>query len=173
MHFKYTNRYMKKKSAVVVLHEQATNSLILTKRSMSLRDHPGEICLPGGLWELGDVDLWSTAMRELQEELGIEPNRIHLMQELSPETTLLGSIIHPWLATVSTIKPYTINEGEVDEIISLPMHEVTIISNYKDVLINRNGRSFECCQYMASEHFVWGATARIMKQLCAIRVTKA
>ena len=59
-------------SAVLVLHELATDSLVLTKRSNKLRHHPGEICFPGGIWENQDENLYATALRELNEELGIE-----------------------------------------------------------------------------------------------------
>jgi len=155
-----------KKSAVIILWEQSTDSIILTQRSDSLRDHPGEICFPGGRWDPGDADLWSTALRELYEELGIVAGRVQLVKELLPEKTLAGSIIYPWLATVPNMQPYTLNDDEVAAVFTLPMHEVIQASNYHDVLVTIHGRSINACQFMASEHFVWGATARIMKQLC-------
>jgi len=154
------------KSAVVVLHEQLTDSLILTQRSIHLRDHPGEICFPGGRWERGDCDLWFTALRELHEELGIEPHRIQLVQQLGAETTRLGTVIHPWLASVATIHPFMINEAEVGELVSLPLSDVVNPDNYQDIPLTHKGYSFVSCQFMASKHFIWGATARIMKQLC-------
>jgi len=158
---------MKKKSSVVVLHERLTDSLILTRRNINLRNHPGEICFPGGHWDINDTDLWSTALRELQEELGIEPDRVALIQELLPETTLLGLVIYPWLASVPVLQPYVANEGEVEAVLTLPMKDVRTASNYKDIVVKRHGQSLTCCQFTASEHLVWGATARIMKQLCA------
>jgi len=157
---------MSKNSAVVVLHEQATNSLVLTQRSMHLREHPGEICFPGGRWEAGDTDLWSTALRELQEELGINPERVRLLKELAPEHTLRGHKIYPWLATISRLDPYTANENEVTSVLTIPMNEVITHSNYKRVVVTRYGFSVVTSQFTASDHFVWGATARIMKQLC-------
>lgn len=157
---------MLKESAVIVMHEQATDSLILTRRTAHLRDHPGEVCFPGGRWERGDSDLWATALRELHEELGIGADRVRLIKKLEPEQTLHGSIIHPWFATILTLEPYIPNTYEVAEVLMLPMQAVNTISNYEDMVINRAGELVTTCQFTASHYFVWGATARIMKQLC-------
>lgn len=156
---------MLKESAVIVLHEQNTDSIILTKRTKHLRDHPGEVCFPGGRWEPGDTDLWATALRELNEELGIAMHRIELVEKLETEQTLNNVIIHPWLTKIPTIEPYVPNHHEVAEVIMLPMRDVRALSNYKDISINRAGRLVMTCQFTASHYFVWGATARIMRQL--------
>jgi len=77
-------------TAVILLHEQETDSLILTRRHENLREHPGEFCFPGGRKDKTDPDLWYTALRELHEELGIEAQRVKQIKALSPEDTLLG-----------------------------------------------------------------------------------
>ncbi len=156
---------MTKKSAVIVLYEQATDSLILTLRSPHLRHHPGEICFPGGGWEWGDEDLWSTALRELHEELGISEDRVQRIRELSPEITLRGTVINPWLASISSINPYQMNELEVAAIITLPMKLVVNEENYREIVVSGAGREIKSWQFIPSEQNVWGATARIMRQL--------
>ncbi|MCW8443789.1 CoA pyrophosphatase [Fluoribacter gormanii] len=152
-------------SAVVVLYEQLSDSLILTQRSEQLRTHPGEICFPGGIWEEGDDNYCVTALRELQEELGITPERITLIKELNTQKTLLGSIIHPWFASIESVKPYQLNYHEVVRLISIPMVLVQDAKNYKDLIIERAGRRYVTCEFTANKDWVWGATARIMKQL--------
>ena len=159
---------MQKESAVIVMHEKATDSLILTRRTAHLRDHPGEVCFPGGGWEPGDIDLRATALRELKEELGIETDRVQLIKKMEPEKTLSGSIIHPWLATILALEPYVLNTYEVAEVLMLPMQAVYTISNYKDIVIIRSGKRVTTCEFTTSCYFVWGATARIMKQLCQL-----
>lgn len=153
-------------SAVIALYERATDSLILTKRSELMRHHPGEICFPGGRQEIDDEHLLATALRELKEELGIGSERIHLIKALTDERTLLGAIIHPWLASIESIDPFILNAQEVTEIIRVPFSLVCDINNYKDFLIKRGTYQFKSCQFTASSQFIWGATARIMKQLC-------
>lgn len=155
-----------KKAAVIVLIEETTHSLVLTQRSVHLRDHPGEICFPGGHWQISDIDLWETALRELREELGIDAQRVSLIKPLQLECTLKGAVIQPWLATIAILQPYAANAHEVESVITLPMREVTAITNYKEMIVERDGMHVETCQFTATSHFIWGATARIMKQLC-------
>jgi len=152
-------------SAVIALYERATDSLILTKRSEELRAHPGEVCFPGGAWEEEDKNLFETALRELYEELGITGDRVTLIRELDVETTLLGSIIHPWFASIESIIPYHINDKEVKRIISIPMPLVLDAQNYKVITVERNGFRFKSYELIYAGDSIWGATARIMKQL--------
>ncbi len=154
-----------KESAVIVLLEETSDSLILTQRSPNLRDHPGEVCFPGGRWNEGDATLWMTALRELQEELGIDSARVRLVKELQRDQTHNGTIIHPWLASIATLEPYTANIDEVASVFKLPLIEVRAPANYKDIVVERYGWVVNTCQFIASNYFVWGATARIMRQL--------
>ncbi|KTC93282.1 NUDIX hydrolase [Legionella cincinnatiensis] len=154
-----------KNSAVIVLYEQESDSLILTQRSDQLRTHPGEICFPGGRWEEGDENYYATALRELEEELGISSNRVTLIKELKTEKTLLGSIIHPWLAGIQSVHPYHLNTQEVVRLISIPMFLAQDAKNYRTFMIERNGRRYKTCEFTANKDWVWGATARIMMQL--------
>ena len=157
---------MAKQSAVIVLLDESINALVVTQRSTSLRNHPGEICFPGGHWQVGDIDLWATALRELDEELGINALRVRLLAQLQLEQTHNGTIIQPWLAAVPSLQPYHVNEHEVAAVFTLPIHDVNLSTNYKNIVVERHGQRVESCQFTASDYFVWGATARIMKQLC-------
>ena len=152
-------------AAVVVLHESASDSLVLTQRSHTLRNHPGEICFPGGRWQVGDRTLCDTALRELQEELGVSPARIVLQKALRTERTLSGYLIHPWFATIENLSPYHADRNEVVEVYYLPMSEIIKASNYEKIQISRFGLNFTTYRFVASSHYVWGATARIMMQL--------
>ncbi|CDZ78276.1 putative NUDIX hydrolase [Legionella massiliensis] len=153
-----------KEAAVIVLRELASDSLILTQRSTQLRNHPGEVCFPGGRWQDEDKNFYETAIRELEEELGIAPSRVHFQSEMRSERTLTGFIIYPWFADIDNLLPYQANL-EVSEVFKLPMNEVAQASNYKEIVVNRFGLNIKTYQYKASERFVWGATARIMMQL--------
>jgi len=157
-------------AAVVVLHEKATDALILTQRNIRLRTHPGQICFPGGHWQVGDTTLWKTALRELHEELGVDATRVLCLKQLESEQTLGGSIIHPWLASIQTLIPYSANVHEVSAVLSLPMMDVMAPENYKDVILDIDGEMITSVQFIACDYFVWGATARIMKQLCLSKI---
>lgn len=165
MHLKHKLEKEPIHSAVLVLRESSTDSLVLTKRSEALSMHPGEISFPGGLWEACDLSFYDTALRELYEELGISPERIQPVREMNTEMTLYGTIIHPWLATIETIEPHKINTKEVSSIISIPFSLVTQRKYYKKISVQRNAITFNTIQFVAVDARIWGATARIMKQL--------
>ncbi|EHL30152.1 NUDIX hydrolase [Legionella drancourtii] len=152
-------------AAVMVLCERETNSLILTKRSDHLRAHPGEVCFPGGTWEEGDRDLYATALRELHEELGIPSERVHFIRALKIQQTLLGSVIHPWLASIESVNPYYLNSDEVSRLILVPLPLVQSAANYKDIIVERGKFRYKSCEFVFNDDWVWGATAKIMKQL--------
>ena len=126
--------------------------------------HPGEVSFPGGGWEEGDKTLYATALRELYEELGVGAERVTLIKELNPQTTLLCSIIYPWYASIESINPYVINHDEVDHIIKVPMTLVQSAQSYKDIIFERDGYKFKSCEFAFDHEWVWGATAKIMKQ---------
>ncbi|MCC5015982.1 MULTISPECIES: NUDIX hydrolase [unclassified Legionella] len=159
-----------KEAGVIVMHDLTTDSLVLTQRSTEMPEHPGEICFPGGRWQEGDDNLYATALRELREELDIDSSRIQLQRSMALERTLTGYIIQPWLVTIESIDPYKANLAEVSAVFSLPLAEVSNLSNYQEVTVKRYGVDIKSYQYMASTYFVWGATARIMMQLSKKRV---
>lgn len=152
-------------SAVIVLHELNSNSLILTKRSEQLRSHPGQISFPGGLWEHNDRTYYDTALRELDEELGISGDRVTLIRELNPEPTLAGIIIHPWFCTIESINPCTLNTHEVASLIVVPIDLVHDRNNYRDITVKMSEFEITTCEFIPKYEYIWGATARIMKQL--------
>ncbi len=94
-------------SAVLcLLYERADDVyMILTRRSPRLRHHAHEVAFPGGRREAGDADLWTTALREAQEEVGIDPSTIRRIGELDSFVTV-GSrtLVTPFVA-VTDQKP--------------------------------------------------------------------
>lgn len=152
--------------SVIVLHDQITDSLLLTQRSNNLKLHPGEICFPGGRWEAQDRDLYITALRELNEELGIEASRVTFVRELKRDMTLMGHVIHPWLASINGIIPYILNPQEVSKIVLVPMNLAKQLNYYIDYDVERMGVRFKSCRFLFNNALIWGVTARIMKQLC-------
>jgi 8-oxo-dGTP pyrophosphatase MutT (NUDIX family) len=152
-------------AAVIVLYDRSADALILTKRSNNLRSHPGEVCFPGGAWEEGDQDLYATALRELHEEVGITADRVTFIEELKIQQTLLGSVIHPWLGSVESVIPYQLNPNEVTRLILIPISLVLSPQNYRDIIVERGKFRFKSCEFAFDDDWVWGATAKIMKQL--------
>eukprot|EP00928_Gymnodinium_smaydae_P027893 TRINITY_DN21426_c0_g1_i1.p1 TRINITY_DN21426_c0_g1~~TRINITY_DN21426_c0_g1_i1.p1 ORF type:complete len:268 (-),score=36.30 TRINITY_DN21426_c0_g1_i1:1430-2233(-) len=102
--------------------EQGTRSpaVLLNVRSSKLRNHAGEICFPGGACEESDRDAAATALREAEEEIGIAPNNVQVLGQMSPVLSKNGVAVDPVVAFVSNgsdgcldVKSLSLDEEEV------------------------------------------------------------
>jgi 8-oxo-dGTP pyrophosphatase MutT (NUDIX family) len=140
---------------------------VLTRRSMQLSMHAGQISLPGGRVDLCDTSLEATALRESQEEIGLDPTGLQLLGRLPDVKVLAGTgiAITPVVAWCEAEPSLNHNPCEVDEIIKLPLQLVLDINNYGTDMLERDGlaRQFYFLRYQ--QHYIWGATARILLSL--------
>jgi len=143
---------------------------VLTRRSMQLSMHAGQISLPGGRVDLCDVSLEATALRESQEEIGLDPAGLQLLGRL-PDVRVnagTGIGITPVVAWCEVEPNLNHNPYEVDEIIKLPLPLVLDAGNYSTDTLERDGiaRQFHFLRYQ--QHYIWGATARILLSLAEL-----
>lgn len=123
--------------------------LVLTKRSMAVRVHKGQVCFPGGVWEESDGGLVATALRETEEELGIPKNAVRIVGQLAGTSTSTGFYISPFVAMVSPDCVFNPSPREIDRLIFAPLRELV-----------RIGGGY----YFSRGEWIWGATARIIDQ---------
>ncbi len=143
---------------------------VLTRRSMHLSMHAGQISLPGGRVDLCDATLEATALRESQEEIGLDPHGLQLLGRL-PDVRVnagTGIAITPIVAWCEAEPELVHNPYEVDEIIKLPLPLVLDTGNYGTDTLERDGisRQFHFLRYQ--HHYIWGATARILLSLAEL-----
>lgn len=138
--------------------------VVLTKRRSDLRRHAGEISFPGGRRDPEDVDLSETALREAEEEIGLERARASLLGELTPVSTFVTNyVIHPFVASIPPGLTWRASEREVDEVLELELSDVRDAKTM--TTITRRGIAFQADAYVLEGHVIWGATARILQQL--------
>jgi 8-oxo-dGTP pyrophosphatase MutT (NUDIX family) len=152
-------------AVLVALYESGGEAYaVLTKRRSDLRRHAGEISFPGGRRDPEDLDLSETALREAEEEIGLERARASLLGELPPVSTFVTNYeIHPFVATIPPGLTWRASEREVDEVLELglsAMREAKTMTT-----ITRRGIAFQTDAYVLEGHVIWGATARILQQL--------
>jgi len=139
--------------------------LVLTKRASGLRHHPGQIALPGGKVDPGDVDAVAAALREAQEEVALDPAQVRVLGCLPPHRTVTGFSITPVIAIIDG--PFTpIPEpGEVQEVFHLPFRHISNPACYR--VESRRWRGGWRSYYAApfGPYYLWGATARILMGL--------
>ena len=104
----------------VIYFKDGADKLLLTKRSNSLELHPGEISLPGGRKDKDDFDLRDTALRELEEEVGIHRDQVEIVGELGFFVTNSNFKIFAFIAKAKSELEFVIKYEEVSRIIELP-----------------------------------------------------
>jgi len=139
--------------------------LLYTKRADHLGEHPGQMSFPGGGREPGDETLQETALREAQEEIGLDPREVDPVGRLDDIITVSRYSVRPFLARIPD-RAYDPDEREVAEITVLPVSAFTDPANYESE--RRAHPQFGEVRvhfFHVSGYTVWGATARILVQL--------
>jgi len=137
---------------------------VFTERRADLRRHPGEISFPGGRRDDGDADLWSTALRESQEEIGLPPADVELLGALQPTPTFVTNYaIYPFVGLIEPGFAWVLQEREVAQVLELPLAAVR--DGYGRRRLVRRGIPFRTDTYETGGHVIWGATARIVADL--------
>lgn len=158
-----------RRAAVLMLFADGPKGpdLLLTLRASTLRSHAGQISFPGGSADAGDADATATALREAEEEVGLDPDEVFVFGEL-PQlwlppnnfavTTVLGYWPHP-----RGLHP--IDAAEVETVFRVPIAELMDPAN-RFTVIHPNGwrgPAFE----VETETPLWGFTAGVVARLFA------
>lgn len=137
---------------------------VLTRRRGDLRRHAGEVSFPGGRRDTGDRDLLATALREAEEEIGLPQGAVTIVGALQPTSTFATNYaIYPFVGLLQPGQEWRISPQEVDAVLELSLHDLD--AGYTRTRLERRGVSFRTDAYLVGEHFVWGATARIIGDL--------
>lgn len=160
-----TGNYTPAAVLIPILEHADRRSLLLTRRSAELDDHPGQISFPGGRSEDHDADLIDTALREAEEEIGLERTACTLHGPLDPITTVTGFEVTPFVGEIPP-GPYRPNPAEVAEIITVPVVRLLEDDAY-EVTVRDHPTFGETTvhHFHVEGNTIWGATARILVQL--------
>lgn len=160
-------------SVLVLLYpKQGELHFVLTLRADTLNKHKGQISLPGGSCDPGDLDFTDTALRETHEELGIALEGIQVLGALSPMYVPPSNfLIHPIVAVTPTQPYFSPNVGEVAAIIEVPMSDLlntALISIQQRPATSMGGQLISVPTFYANGHYVWGATAMILAEFAEL-----
>jgi 8-oxo-dGTP pyrophosphatase MutT (NUDIX family) len=140
-------------------------SVLLTQRTNHLRDHAGQISFPGGRMDPEDQSPNDTALRESQEEIGLDPKRVEIIGHLPQYLTVSGYSVTPVVGLVQAQAEYVLDEFEVADIFEVPLSFVLDPANHQVRLwqSEQGGRRFYSMPY--EDRFIWGATAGMLRNL--------
>jgi 8-oxo-dGTP pyrophosphatase MutT (NUDIX family) len=140
--------------------------LIFTERRADMRRHAGEISFPGGRRDEGDADLSATALREAQEEIGLDPARVELGEALPPVNTFVTNYrVHPFVGRIPHPAKLDLapNPAEVETVLTFSLE--LLREGYAMRRLIRRGIPIHTPTYEVEGHLIWGATARILADL--------
>jgi 8-oxo-dGTP pyrophosphatase MutT (NUDIX family) len=147
----------------VVDHPEPT--VLLTQRSVHLTSHAGQIAFPGGKIDATDASPLDAALREAEEEVGLDRSFVDPIGYLDVYGTAFGFRILPTLARVRPGFQLTINQSEVDDAFEVPLSFLMNPANHQ--LHSKEFRGMERTYYAMpfAERYIWGATAGILRLL--------
>jgi 8-oxo-dGTP pyrophosphatase MutT (NUDIX family) len=147
----------------IVDHPEPT--VLLTQRSPNLADHAGQIAFPGGKIDATDASPRDAALREAEEEVGLDRSFVNPLGYLGVYGTSFGFRILPTVARVRPGFSLRINRAEVDDAFEVPLAFLMNPNNHQ--LHAREFRGVERTYYAMpfAARYIWGATAGILRVL--------
>lgn len=140
--------------------------IMLTQRAAHLHDHAGQISFPGGRIETSDATPVAAALREAQEETGLPANHVEVLGSMPPYLTATGFSIIPVVSLVTPGFQLAPDAFEVAEVFEVPLSFLMDPANhrlYEARLEDGRVRHYYGMPY--GRHFIWGATAGMLRNL--------
>lgn len=157
-------------AVLILLYEQDRCAhVVLTRRAADMRHHAHEVAFPGGRRDPSDADLWSTALREAQEETALDPSSVRSLGKLDAFVTVGSrSLVHPFVGVVAERPDLTPSPAEVETIRHVPLDELLRPDVWREEIWPIEGSERAITFFELVGDTVWGATGAMLRQLLAV-----
>lgn len=140
-------------------------TLIFTLRTESLPSHKGQISFPGGSIDPSDPSPEVAAMRETEEEIGLDPASVEILGELDTfPTYVTRHVVTPFVGWIETMPKLRPNPAEVAAVLHVPLAELSE-SIRAEPGFSHGDRTYPTEAWVWNDHVIWGVTARIIRLL--------
>jgi len=163
-----------KKSAVLLLlvPENGSFQLLFIKRANDGGRHSGQIAFPGGKFELEDNSLINTALRETEEEIGINKVQVEILKSLTPLIIPVSNFsVKPFVGMLNAKPEIKINSDEVQKVYGLDIKDILKAERIEKTFIVRN-QKIKAPFYIFNEFEIWGASAMILSEFADLLKTE-
>jgi len=140
-------------------------SVVLTQRTGHLNSHAGQVAFPGGKIDPQDNGPVEAALREAQEEIGLDPSLARPLGHLSPYLTGSGFRVFPIVAAVNEPVCFVANPNEVEDVFEVPFSFLMDPANHQKQSREWNGKRRYFYAMPFADRYIWGVTAGIIRSL--------
>ena len=148
----------------VIAHPDET-TVLLTQRATGLRSHSGQIAFPGGRLDEDDGSPLAAALREAEEEIGLEASHVRPLGYLDAYLSGTGYLVTPVVALVAPGAPLSLNPFEVSETFEVPLGFLMDPARHEIHEREWNGRLRRYYAIPFGDRYIWGVTAGIIRNL--------
>lgn len=140
--------------------------ILVTERSHGLAKHPGQVSFPGGALEAFDHGPAAAALREAQEEIGLDPARVEVVGLLPPAPVpISGFMVTPVVGVTEDPGPLTPRAGEVEAVIRVPVRRLVDPANRTTSAIHRHGTTHRAPAFLVDGTLIWGFTGILLDRI--------
>ena len=153
---------LKPAAVLLLVVNRAQPVMVFTRRTAHLTDHAGQISLPGGRCDAGDCSPEETALREADEEIGVEPARVEVLGRLPEYRTSTGYSVTPVVGWAEPPLDYRPDPREVEDVFEVPLAFLLDPRNHRHETAFHGGRLRRFWAMPYGERYIWGATAGML-----------
>ncbi|MGH7321477.1 MAG: NUDIX hydrolase [Candidatus Rokuibacteriota bacterium] len=140
--------------------------LVVTKKTDTVPHHRGQFSFPGGIVETFDGSRVEAALREAQEEIGLDPSAVEVLGLFDDTpTNATRFVITPVVGLCRTAPEFRADGREIERVVEIPLRHLLDPACYREELWERNGVPHPVGFFTCGDDVVWGATARILRGL--------
>lgn len=158
-------------AAVLVLfvYRDAEPHLVFTKRTETVPHHKGQFAFPGGVVRAHDPSRVATALREAEEEIGLDPTTVDVLGLFDDSPTSASNfVITPVIGLCRGAPVFRPDGREIERVVEIPLRQLLDPVAFREEWWERDGRRQPVAFYTRGEDVVWGATARILRELFVV-----
>lgn len=148
---------------VVLLEGETSVEVLIERRSGHLSRHAGQYALPGGRIDGDDPDPEAAAVREAEEETGLDGRRVTVLGRLSDRRTGSGWVVTPVVANAVSPVRLAPDPQEVAGLVRVPVGVLSDNARYRIVVRRQRGLLIRSMALVWDGHVVWGATAQVLR----------
>ncbi len=155
---------------VPVIDRPSGATILLTKRTDHLPDHPGQISFPGGSIEAADANAEAAALREAEEEVGLPRAAVEIVGRLDDYVVRTGFLVSPFVGIIKPPLELRPDPVEVAEVFEIPLDFILDTANHERHSRDFQGRESQFYVLPYEDRYIWGATAGMLINLYEVLV---